>query len=207
MSLLLLAWPVLVFAAIHWQQPWLGCMALLGLGLQFLWPALRRQRTWAWFGMVMIAVVAVMVALQGEARLYLHVLPVLIFMLLALFFGRTLRRGSVPLVTRIAAAARHVDIRDIDRLPADLYGYTRKVTLFWTLGFVFFAVEDLVLMKLALPAQLALGINLGNLVLVCILMLLEYLYHSRRYPNPSHRHFGDFMRDILRYDYRQLYDD
>lgn len=207
MSPLLLAWPLLVFAAIRWQQPWLGCAALLGLGAQLLWPALSRRRAWAWLGFSLVAVVAVGVALNGQARVYLHVLPVLAFLLLALFFGRTLRRGSVPLVTRIAAAARHLEPHEIDQMPADLYRYTRRITLVWTLGFLIFAIEDLVLLRLTLPTQTAVAVNLGNLVAVALFMVLEYLYHSRRYPNPTHRHFGDFLRDILRYDYRQLMDD
>ena len=207
MSILLLVWPALVFVSVYSAQPWLGCIALLGLGAQFLWPALSRQRGWAWLGMGLIAAVAVTVAAYGEARVYLHALPVLIFLMLALFFGRTLRSGSVPLVTRIAAAARHIEPQDIDQMPRDVYGYTRKVTWFWTLGFVFFALEDLLLLSLQLPTALAVLINLGNFVLVSVLLTVEYLYHSRRYPNPSHRHIGDFIRDVARYDYRQLFDD
>jgi uncharacterized membrane protein len=157
--------------------------------------------------MTMIAVVAIGVALLGEARVYLHALPVLIFLLLALFFGRTLRRGSVPLVTRIAAAARYIELENIDRMPADVVGYTRKVTWAWTLGFLFFVVEDLLLIYLRLPAEMAVLINVGNFMAVSLLLVIEYLYHSRRYPNPSHRHIGDFIRAVSRYDYRQLLDD
>lgn len=207
MSKLLLVWPVMVFAAIYWQMPWLGCLALLGLGAQFLWPALRVVKPWAVLGYALIVAVAVGLAMNGEPRVYLHSLPVLIFLLLALFFGRTLRGNSVPLVTRIAAAARHIELHEIHKMPAGLYRYTRRVTLFWTLGFVFFAVEDLILLQLSLPTSTAVAVNLGNFVVVAVLLVLEYLYHSRRYPNPSHRHIGDFLRDISRYDYRQLFDD
>lgn len=207
MSLLLLAWPLLVFAAIHWQLPWLGCVALMGLGAQFLWPALSTGRPWALLGFVLVTVVAAAVAINGETRAYLHALPVLVFLLLALFFGRTLRAGSIPLVTRIAAAARYIELAEIERLPADVYRYTRRVTLFWTLAFLFFVVEDLVLLRLGLPTGTAVAINIGNFVAVALLLVVEYLYHSRRYPNPSHRHLGDFLRDIANYDYRQLFDD
>lgn len=207
MSFLLLVWPALVFAAIRWQLPWLGCLALAGLGVQFLWPALIRLRPWALFGMLLILGVAVGVALSGEPRLYLHALPVLVFILLALLFGRTLRAGSVPLVTRIAAAARHIELQDIDQMQADVYRYTRRVTLFWTCGFIFFALEDLLLLSLNLSTRTAVIINLANLVAVSLVLVFEYLYHSRRYPNPTHRHVGDFIRDIVRYDYRQIFDD
>ena len=207
MSLLLLVWPALVFAAIRWQMPWLGCIAIMGLGTQFLWPALTRLRPWAVLGFAVISLVSIVVALGGEARVYLHVLPILVFLMLALFFGRTLRRGSVPLVTRIAAAARNTEPENIDAMQPGVYGYTRKVTWFWTLGFLFFAVEEILLMLLDLPASTALAINIGNFAVVCVLLTVEYLYHSRRYPNPTHRHIGDFIRDIARYDYRQLFDD
>ena len=207
MSLLLLVWPALVLASIYWHLPFLGCVALIGLGAQFLWPALRRRRPWAVLGFVLIALAGFVLALHGEPRLYLHALPVLIFLLLALFFGRTLLGNSIPLVTRIAAAARHIELHNVDSMQPELYRYTRRVTLFWTLGFVFFAVEDLVLLGLNLPPQTAVLINLGNLIVVMLLLVIEYLYHSRRYPNPTHRHIGDFIRDIARYDYRQLFYD
>lgn len=207
MPLLLLVWPALVFVAIQWQWPWLGCLALIGLGAQFLWPALIRLRPWALLGFGVIAAVAVAVAVAGDSRMYLHALPVLAFLLLALLFGRTLRAGSVPLVTRIAAAARHIELADIDRMQPEVYRYTRRVTLFWTCGFVFFAVEDLVLLSLNLPTRTAVIVNCVNLAAVSVILVIEYLYHSRRYPNPTHRHLGDFIRDIARYDYRQIFDD
>ena len=197
----------MVFVSIRWQLPWLGCIALIGLGAQFLWPALASRRPWALLGFGMICVVAITVALGGEPRIYLHALPILVFLLLALFFGRTLVGDRIPLVTRIAAAARHIELEDIHTLQPEVYRYTRRVTWFWTLGFLFFAVEDLVLLGLDLPARTAVAINIGNFVVVSILLVVEYLYHSRRYPNPTHRHVGDFIRDIARYDYRQLFND
>ena len=61
-----------------------------------------------------------------------------IHLLLALWFGSTLRRGERPLISRVAARVHR------EMTPA-VHRYTRKVTLAWTLYFVGMAVASLLL--------------------------------------------------------------
>ncbi len=208
MPVLLLAYPLLIFAAVRWQLPWLGMLALLGFGAQVLWPVLRQGKPWAWLMMAVLAAAGGWSVLTGDGRALLQLVPVMIFLLLAVFFGRTLLGGSVPLVTRIAAAARDIPHERIlqDMQPA-LLRYTRRVTQFWMCLFLIFAAEDLFLMWLAPPLPWPYIINAVNFSIVFSLLVGEYLYHSRRYPNPKHNNFLDFARDVAQFDYHSLLDD
>lgn len=55
---------------------------------------------------------------------------------LALFFGRTLRRGEQALITRVARVSEPA-------LPAELVRYTRRLTAIWCVWFVFAAAACL----------------------------------------------------------------
>lgn len=208
MPLLLLAYPLLIFAAVRWQCPWLGMFALLGLGVHLLWPALVRLRLWALIAMLMLAAAGAWVVATGDVSALLQLAPILIFVLLALFFGRTLTGNSVPLVTRIAAAARDIPAdRARQEMAPELWRYTWRVTAFWAFMFLLFAIEDLFMLWLSPPLPWPYLVNVANFVIVLTLLVGEYLYHSRRYPNPKHKNFLDFARDVAQFDYHSLLDD
>ena len=65
-----------------------------------------------------------------------------VHVLLAWWFGSTLRRGVRPLITRIAARVHR------DMTPA-VHHYTRRVTLAWTLYFIGMAIVSLLLFAIA----------------------------------------------------------
>jgi uncharacterized membrane protein len=60
-------------------------------------------------------------------------LPPLALLWLAVFFGRTLRRGATPLIERIALVSNPA-------LPRALRRYTRRLTTVWCIYFVTAAV-------------------------------------------------------------------
>lgn len=64
----------------------------------------------------------------ASLRAALQVLPPLVLLWLAYFFGRTLRRGEVPLIERIAR-------RSTPALSAPLATYTRRLTGVWCVYF------------------------------------------------------------------------
>ena len=105
--------------------------------------------------------------------------PLAGFAFMAAFFGATLRRGQVPLVTRVAR-------REHPILPAELVAYTRTLTAIWCASFVALLVAGLALaftqpfpawarwtqgLAIAVPAALFFG---------------EYLYRRIRHARHEH---------------------
>lgn len=66
-----------------------------------------------------------------------HAVPIAVLLWLAFFFGRTLRRGSVPLIEQIARLSEQ-------ELPAPICRYTRRLTAIWCGYFVASALVSLV---------------------------------------------------------------
>jgi uncharacterized membrane protein len=112
--------------------------------------------------------------LPGAARA-LPLLPQLVICLgLAWMFGRTLLRGREPLVTRMARLVHGT-------LPARIVGYTRHVTLAWTLFLSAMAATSLLLFAFAPLRVWSLFANLLFLPLIVLMFLAEYVHRSLRY--------------------------
>lgn len=71
----------------------------------------------------------------GGAQAVLAALPLVGNLVLAWHFGRTLRPGQEPLITRYTRA-------DFGHVPPPLVGYTRRLTAFWTAFFLAFAAAN-----------------------------------------------------------------
>ena len=115
--------------------------------------------------------------------------PVLIDLALCWLFGRTLRRGAEPLITSFARHARGGD------LPPELRGYTRRVTLAWTL---LFAAMAAVAAWLAVSGPLrawSLFVYVGSPTLVAALFLGEFAWRRVRF----RRHPPARLADMLKY--------
>jgi hypothetical protein len=83
----------------------------------------------------------------GDGRALPQLVPILIFLMLALFFGRTLVGDSLPLVTRIAAGVRNVPLeRAAQDMEPPLLRYTRRVTALWTGVFLILAGGNLLVL-------------------------------------------------------------
>lgn len=87
--------------------------------------------------------------------------------LLGMTFGRSLRAGQVPMVSRFAAVV-HGDLS-----PA-LARYTRQVTWAWTLYFAVMTTLSLLLFWLAPVAVWSVFANLLNLPLLILMFTAEY---------------------------------
>lgn len=95
----------------------------------------------------------------GGAGAVLAALPLAGNLALAWHFGRTLLPGREPLIARYTRA-------DFGRLPAELVGYTRMLTRFWTVFFLGFSAANAATLADAGPgiaASAALNIGLSLL--------------------------------------------
>jgi uncharacterized membrane protein len=196
---LLLAYPLLALAGtlLHRQSLSLAALALL-LGL-LMWPALRQRHPGAW--LLWLGLLAVMgwLAARGLAALLLDAVPLLLNLLLAWIFGRTLRAGRQPLVAQFIEA-----IEGPPRLAMPgIARYARHLTAFWAVLLAAQAVVLGVLLCCQVPGGLLarMGVaapwpvpqawvqgyvHLGAYLLLAAVFVLEYLFrrwHLRHLPH------------------------
>lgn len=205
------AYPFLAHAASVRDSGALAACALGALIVMGLADGLVQRRAGAW--LVLLAALAGLAWLSGSpwASLPLLLVPVAFISMVAWFFGRTLRPGRVPLISKIVAALEQVPAAE---LTPDLRVYTRRLTLGWALVLGAMALCNLVLAAVAVPngllaafgmaapftvtdAQWSWFANWFNYGLVGGFFVLEYLYRKRRFPG-RYRNFLDFATRMSR---------
>ena len=196
---LLLAYPLLAIAGAltHRQELTLVASALLASLL--LWPALRARRPGAWLSWLGLLGGLGWLAAHGLIALALDAVPLLLNLLLAWLFGRTLRAGRQPLIAQFIEA-----IEGAPRLAMPgIARYARQLTAFWTVllgaqalllgALLLCQVPGGLLVRLGLdspwPVPLAwvqAYVHAGAYLLLGAVFVLEYLFrrwHLRHLPH------------------------
>lgn len=187
----------------------LALAALLVLVLMLLVSPLAMRRAWAWLALPLLAAACWWLYRVGHAPLPLLLVPVAFIGLIAWMFGRTLQPGRMPLITRIVTT---LDGVGVDRLQPGLAGYTRGLTLAWTLFLLLLAAVNLGLALIASPDGLLaqLGVrppwtitrsqwswfaNLFNYGFVGVFFVGEFFLRQRRFPG-RYRSLAAFLRRL-----------
>ena len=138
-----------VLALLKLPARWAGALGvlLLAVMLVWAWPLLNQQVAWVYY--------------TEHLGVYL---------LLAVFFGRTLRGPGESLVTQMARWVH------AGRLSPAQVSYTRKVTWVWTLFFLGMASVSTLLFLLAPVAAWSTFANLLGGPLIGLVFLVEYLW-------------------------------
>jgi len=209
--LLLLAYPVLAHLASLREDGTFAALALGDLAILCLIEPLVRLRPWAWGLTIALGVGLYFFARSPLIQLPLLLVPPAFVALIAWTFGRTLREGRTPLITRIVCA---IEGESVDRLAPDLLAYTRKLTATWAAVLAGLAVANVLLALCAVPGGLldSLGIappvpvshhawswfaNMLNYGVVGGLFVGEYYHRVRRFPG-RYTSFFDFLRRMAR---------
>jgi uncharacterized membrane protein len=203
--LLLLAYPLLALAGAltHWQG--FSLAAAMVLITVLMAPALTARRALAWVLWLASSAGMLLLAWRGLLGILLEFVPVIVSLLLAWLFGRSLAAGSKPLIARFIEM-----LEGPQRLQQPgVQRYARQLTRFWMLLLLTQAGVLLALLLLAtpggvlatlgltvpwaLPARWALGyVHLGGYALLAVTMLLEYPFrrwHLRHLAHPQLHHF------------------
>lgn len=205
--LLALAYPWIAHAATARASSLLAAVALADIGLILLLPALLARRAWAWLLAGLLVPALVLLARSPLAQLPLLLVPVAFIAMVAWAFGRTLRAGQVPLITRIVSA---LDGTTPALLAPDLQRYTRTLTATWAGMLAVLAAVNLLLALVAQPHGLLASAGIAtpvavserqwswfangcNYGLLALLFVGEYLLRKRRFPGRYHS-FADFLR-------------
>ncbi|WP_218569856.1 hypothetical protein [Pseudomonas sp. Hp2] len=209
--LLLLAYPVLShLASLRDDGRW-SALALASLVLLMLLGPLLHRRLWALGALA--AALAGLYALAGSRFAWMTLLapPVLFTLVVAWGFARTLRRGQVPLITRIVRAL-HEQARM--PMPEATERYTRRLTAAWALLLATLAAINLALALIAAPdgvlwslgvrsrwaithAQWSWFANLACWGLIGGFAAVEYAVRQRRVEEHPYRTPVQFVRQLM----------
>lgn len=205
--LLALAYPWLAHAAGTRESGALAAIALADVALIVLLQPLLARRAWAWATLALLAVALWRLSQSAHALLPLLLVPVAFMALVGWSFGRTLRAGRVPLISRIVSA---LEARPASELEPALQRYTRRLTATWAALLGTLAVVNLVLALIAVPRGLLASVgvmppltvtdaqwswfaNLLNYGLMGGLFVGEYWLRKRLFPG-RYRSLADFLQ-------------
>lgn len=197
MPALWLAYPVLVHLAVITQMAALQSAALGWLGLLFLLPALRSGKLWPWLALAGVVLLSALAPTLGVGMIFLYLPPILMNAFLGLIFVNSLRAGRTPMISAVARQIRG------DLSPA-VATYTRRSTQAWVLIFFSMALFSAALALWADDALWSLFTNCLNYVIVVLIFLIEYLLRSVFLPNDPRTPVGEYVRGVVRTDFRKL---
>lgn len=161
----------------------------LAVGLALAWRSTRRA---LWLALWVVAAVAILMAGETlpDGTLWLLLFQSIgINAAMGLAFGRTLVRGSTPMVSRFAKVVH-------GKLSPQLASYTRGVTLAWVVYFVLTSVVSILLFFVAPTAVWSGFVNLLSVPLLGAMFAGEYLV--RLFVIPASERTG-FFRAVAAY--------
>jgi uncharacterized membrane protein len=190
MLCLVLAYPLLTHAAIWLHEPRLQWLALTVLTATAIYDALKRKRPWAWLLLPTLSLLLYGLVRLGGGVYALFLPPILLPAALLTIFARSLRAGSVPLITRFAAAVR-------GPLPEDLARYTGKVTFWWSIAFASLTASALFFALFASRELWSVMTNFVHYAFLGAFFLGEYLYRLHKFRHLEHPGFVVYMRMLF----------
>jgi uncharacterized membrane protein len=145
-----------------------------------------------------LLLLACQVSYPAAAMMMLFLPPIAINLLLGFVFARTLRKGSMPLISIFAQIAHGHE------LDAIALRYTRTLTQVWLGVFISFALLSLLLAIFAPLEIWSLFTNFIFYILMVLLFLIEYQVRIRRLSHLKHHGFVGSMRLIKKLNLRSL---
>lgn len=109
------------------------------------------------------------------------------YLIMFWYFARTLRDGRQPLITRLALSVH-------GSLPPEIVAFTRRVTVAWCAFFAAQVLVSLLLLAFAPFEVWSMFVNLLNLPLLVLMFVVDYLYHSVRFPDHPRASIARILR-------------
>ncbi len=208
-ALLALAYTVLAHTASARDDERIAAAALVVLAVMLTVAPMARRRAWAFALLPLLLAGVVVVYRAGPVAVPVLLVPVAFVAMVSWWFGRSLRAGQVPLITRIVAEIEHTPA---PMMATDLRDYTRKLTAAWAWLLAALALVNLALALIAVPDGLLAQLgwhapltvtqtqwswfaNLCNYGIVGGFFFIEYHTRKRRFPG-RYRNFFDFLRSL-----------
>jgi uncharacterized membrane protein len=200
----------------HWANATgrsdLAVLAGVVLVLMLLIEPMACRRWWAFAVTVVLLALLLPLWNSPHALLLLTAPPVVFTAWVAWFFGRSLRAGRIPLISRIVEG---LYAQAGQLLTPAQRAYTRGLTVCWTALLAAMTVVNLLLALWAVPggvlaqlgrvpplaipdAQASLFANLLSYGVIGGFFLGEYMLRARWFPVRPYRNFIDFVRQLAR---------
>ncbi len=209
--MLLLAYPLLSLAGALTHRQGFSLAAVMLLVSLLMLPMLASRRGLPWLVWLLLLSGMLLLAWRGLLGLLLQAVPVMVDILLAWLFGRSLRAGRTPMIARfiqMLEGPARLELPGVRR-------YARQLTVFWTLLPALQALVLAVLLCLAvpggvldtlgitvpwpLPARWALGyVHVGSYLLFAAALVLEYPFRCWHLRHLQHLRPREFALRMLR---------
>jgi uncharacterized membrane protein len=159
----------------HDLRTLLALAPMLTLGLILVW-------RWSGFLVALLAAAAAALLLRAFWPLFAQNFPIVylvqqvgFYFIMAFTFGRSLRKGRVPLCTQLADKVH-------GPLSALELRYTRRVTLAWVIFFLLNLAANFLLFEFAPLRVWSMFVNFCSLPLILLMFVAEYAVRRRVLP-------------------------
>jgi len=134
----------------------------------------------------------------GNSLNILYVLPIILYMMLFIFFFTSLRKSSTPIITRFAILMEN-EVGEEKRI------YTRTLTKVWAVFFAIMLVESLALILFASPKLWSLFTNFINYIFIGVFFVAEYFIRIRMLPHLEHLGPLEFFYKLSKIEFKKLF--
>lgn len=188
-TVLIISYPAIAHLSILLHKPELHLIAFYLVLTGVLWQGLIKpnKRVWIWF--LLIGLSFYLLSLWRLDIYLLYAPSLLVPLLLLIYFGKTLHKNEVPLITAIADAAR-------GPLTAAMQIYTRRLTQAWCLIFILLIIETIILLTFFSLSAWSWITNFINYILLAIIFVGEFEFRKKKFPDHNHPTFWDYIKII-----------
>jgi uncharacterized membrane protein len=194
---LILLYPLVSHLSIIYDQQTLKVIAIQLLASGILYTGLARKNRGVWLLWLTIFFFSCGLAFNHNAIFILYWPPVILPLLPALVFIRSLLPGNEPLITAIGELHR-------GPLSPEMRHYSRKVTWIWALCLLSMSLWSIILPILGLLHLWSLFTNFLNYTLIAGLFLVEFYIRVKLFPEHDHPTFYDYIKIVLNTDIRKV---
>lgn len=145
---------------------------------------------WLAAGLFLLSLIIVAVLIY-KTQFVVFLPPVLIPLVLAYAFGKTLMAGQTAFITVIAQKIRTTPLVEKEKK------YTRFITYMWVLFFLFLAIESMVVAAVYDVETWSYITNFLNYILVVFFAMFEYLLRRIVLHRLEHPGFISFIKQLI----------
>jgi len=185
-----ISYPFLVHYLVVIEQYLFAGIYIIVLLLMIALQNVLQSHKWLAMGLLLLSLLIGAILIY-KAQLVVFLPPVLIPLVLAYVFGKTLMGGQTAFITSIAQKIRTTPLVEKEKK------YTRFVTCMWVLFFLFLSIESMLVAFFYDMETWSYITNFLNYILVVLFVMLEYLLRRIVLRNLEHPGFIVFIKQLI----------